>query len=203
MKPKRILIACELSGVVRSAFRKRGHDAWSNDLEPCDDGSPFHIQGDCITAITSGWDMIIMHPMCTALAVSGNSTYGRGMPKHHVRLRAGRWTLDLWNHATKHAKFVAMENPVGVLSGIIGRPAQIIHPWQFGHMEQKKTCLWLRGLPELLETNNVYEEMMKLPKNQRERLHYLPPSLQRSKVRSKTFQGLADAMADQWGAVQI
>lgn len=197
----RVLVACEYSGRVRQAFRDRGHDAWSCDLLESDDGSAYHVQGDCVPVIEQGWDIIIMHPPCTALTVAGNSTYGEGKPKYSERLASVKWTVELWNLAIRHAHVgVAMENPVGVLPRLGGlRPAQYVQPWMFGHMEQKKTGLWLHGLPPLVETNNVYEAMMRLPKNERERLHYLPPSPDRWKIRSTTFQGIADAMAQRWG----
>jgi|SRR5690554_3427460 len=199
----KVLVACEYSGKVREAFRRRGHDAWSNDLLPADDGSEFHIQGDCAEVIKSReWDLIIMHPPCTALTVAGNSTYGEGQRKYDERLEAVAWTVALWGLAKSHSKAVAMENPVGVLPRMGGiKPAQYVQPWMFGHMEQKKTGLWLHNLPKLTDTHNVYNEMMKLPKSERERLHYLPPSKDRWKIRSETFQGIADAMAEQWGAL--
>jgi hypothetical protein len=182
---------------VREAFRKLGHEAWSNDLLPADDGSEYHLQMDCEEAITwDNWDLIIMHPPCTALAVSGNSTYAKGMPKHNERLRAIEWTTNLYNLAKKSCGKVCMENPVGVLPF---KPTQYVQPWMFGHPESKKTGLWLHGLPKLGETNNVREEFDRLPKRDQQRLHYLPPSADRWKIRSKTFQGLADAMAAQWG----
>lgn len=196
----KMLVACEYSGVVRDAFIKRGHDAISCDLLPTDSEGP-HIQGDCVAAIASRqWDLIIMHPPCTALTVAGNSTYGEGQPKYSERLASVEWTRRLWELAKAHAKHVAMENPVGVLPRLAGlKPSQYVQPWMFGHLEQKKTGLWLHGLPSLVETDNVYDEMMKLPKRERERLHYLPPSAVRWKIRSTTFQGIADAMASQWG----
>ena len=196
-----ILIACESSGIVREAFRRKGHDAWSNDFLPSDDSSPHHIAGNCVDVIMkTKWDLIIMHPPCTALAVSGNSTYGKGMPKENERKEAVRWTKELWNLAKVSAPKVALENPVGVLNSIgkLGKP-QYVQPYWFGHMEQKKTGLWLHNLPKLEKTNDVYEEMMKLPKRKRERLHYLSPSKDRWKVRSQTYRGLAEAMAEQWG----
>jgi len=196
----RILIACEYSGVVRDAFIAKGHDAMSCDLLPTDAPGP-HIMGDCIPVITSGrWDLIILHPPCTALTVAGNSTYGEGKPRYNERLAAVEWTYILWQLAINNSKAVAMENPVGVLPRL-GRlkPAQYVQPWMFGHLEQKKTGLWLHNLPNLKETNNVYDEMMKLPKRERERLHYLPPSADRWKIRSTTFQGIGQAMASQWG----
>lgn len=195
----RVLVACEYSGRVRDAFIAKGHDAVSCDLLPTDTPGP-HIQGDCVEVIKrGGWDLIIMHPPCTALTVAGNGTYGEGRRKYAERLEAVKWTVALWETAKRNAKSVAMENPVGVLPRLGGiKPAQYVQPYMFGHMEQKKTGLWLHNLPKLYETNNVYEEMMKLPKNERERLHYLPPSADRWKIRSTTFQGIAAAFAEQW-----
>lgn len=196
----KVLVACKYSGTVRDAFIKRGHDAISCDLLPTDVDGP-HIQGDCIEAIKSDyWDLIIMHPPCTALTVAGNSTYGEGQLKYIDRLAAVEWTKSLWDLAKQNSKAVAMENPVGVLPRMAGlKPAQYVQPYQFGHLEQKKTGLWLHNLPNIKETNNVYSEMMMLPKRERERMHYLPPSKDRWKIRSKTYQGIADAMAEQWG----
>jgi hypothetical protein len=184
----RVLVACEYSGKVREAFRKRGHEVWSNDLLPADDGSPFHIQGDCESVIEKGWDLIIMHPPCTALAVSGNRWYGKGMPKHQERIEAIEWTSRLWDLAKAHSSKVAMENPVGVLPF----PAtQYIQPWQFGHGETKKTGLWLHNLPPLEPTDVV--------EGREQRIWKLPPSRDRWKIRSETFSGIAEAMAEQWG----
>lgn len=184
----RVLVACESSGKVREAFRALGHDAWSNDLLPADDGSEFHIQGDCVEVIKRGWDLIIMHPPCTALAVSGNRWYGKGMPKHKERIESAEWTMALWELAKQCARYVAMENPVGV----IPMPAsQYIQPWQFGHGETKKTGLWLWGLPYLKPTNIV--------EGREQRIWKLPPSQDRWKIRSETYSGIANAMADQWG----
>lgn len=196
----RVLIACEYSGTVRDAFIARGHDAVSCDLLPTDKPGP-HIQGDCIAAIESKhWDLIVMHPPCTALTVAGNSTYGEGQKKYDERLASVAWTVSLWRTACKNSNAVCMENPVGVLPRMGGlKPAQYVQPWMFGHKEQKKTGLWLHNLPVLVGTENVYSEMMLLPKRERERLHYLPPSKDRWKIRSTTYQGIADAMASQWG----
>jgi hypothetical protein len=187
----RVLVACESSGKVREAFRKLGHDAWSNDLLPADDGSDFHIQGDCVEVIKRGWDLIIMHPPCTALCVSGNRWYGRGMPKHQERLDSIKWTVELFDLAKQYAPRVAMENPVGVLP-IPG--AKYIQPFQFGHGETKKTGLWLHNLPPLVPTNEV--------EGRENRIHKMPPSADRWKKRSETYQGIADAMAAQWGVLQ-
>jgi site-specific DNA-cytosine methylase len=194
-----ILIACEYSGTVRDAFIALGHDAISCDLLPTDKPGP-HIVGDCKAVIASRqWDLIIMHPPCTALTVAGNSTYGEGRPKYQNRLASVAWTKDLWEIACNHSPRVCMENPVGILPRLAGLvPAQYIQPWMFGHMETKKTGLWLHGLPVLSETNNVWWEAMRLPKRERQRLHYMPPSPDRWKIRSTTYQGIADAMAAQW-----
>ena len=197
----RVLVACEYSGTVRDAFKKLGHDAWSCDLLPSDKRGQ-HYQGDVRSLMTPMWDLIIAHPPCTALTVAGNSTYGEGQPKYAERLAAVEWTVSLWNQMKSFSPRVCMENPVGVLRRLGGMHApQFVQPYQFGHTEQKKTGLFLHNLPPLVETNNVYDEMMKLPKNQRERLHYLPPSPDRWKLRSTTYKGIADAMAEQWGAL--
>ena len=194
---KKVLIAFECSGVVRRAFRAVGCEAYSNDLQPADDDSEFHILGDAIDAIKSQeWDLIIAHPPCTALAVSGNSTYAEGMPKYSERLSAIDYTLDLFQLCCSVAPKVCMENPVGVLPV---KPSQYVQPWQFGHAESKKTGFWLFGLPLLMETQNVKSEYDQLPKNKAQRLHYLSPSKDRAKLRSETYTGIAQAMAEQWG----
>lgn len=185
-------MACEYSGTVREAFRKRGHDAWSCDLLPTDiEGQ--HYQGDIFDCNMELWDLIIAHPPCTHLAVSGAAWFKNKVTEQAEALDFVR-KIMAWR-----CERICIENPVSVISSKIRKPDQIIQPYEFGHMEQKKTCLWLQGLPKLIPTNNVYEAMMKLPKNKRERLHYLPPSKDRAKLRSKTFQGIADAMAEQWG----
>jgi len=183
-----VLVACEYSGTVRDAFIAAGHDATSCDLLPTDAAGP-HIQGDCLAAIRSQhWDLIIMHPPCTALAVSGNRWYGKGMPRNDERQAAIQWTMALFGLAKRHAGRVCMENPVGVLP----IPAtQYIQPWQFGHGETKKTGLWLHGLPALAPTQIV--------EGREQRIWKLPPSPDRWKIRSTTYPGIAKAMADQWG----
>ena len=195
----RVLILCESSGTVREAFRSLGHDAWSSDILPADDGSPKHIQGDCVDVLEANelWDLIIMHPPCTALAVSGNATYAKGMPKHHKRLESIEWTTKLWKLATNICDHVCMENPVGVLPF---KPTQYVQPWMFGHPESKKTGLWLHNLPKLEDTDNVKEVYDSLPRREQMRLHYLPPSADRWKIRSQTFSGVAQAMAVQYSA---
>jgi len=186
-----VLLGCEYSGKVREAFRKLGHDVTSCDLLPSDDNSPNHIQGDVIDVIKSRrWDLIIIHPPCTALAVSGNRWYGRGMPKHQERIDSIEWTMALWEEAKKYAPMVAMENPVGVLPM---KASQYIQPWQFGHGETKKTGLWLHNLPDLVPADVV--------EGREQRIWKLPPSADRWKIRSETYQGIADAIADQWSVM--
>jgi len=192
----RVLIACEYSGKVREAFRRRGHEAYSCDLLESDDNSPHHYRGDCWEVIDLGWDLIIMHPPCTALAVSGNAHYGSGMKRHGERLKAIDWTVALYDHAKDNAPQVAMENPVGVLPI---KASQYIQPYQFGHPESKRTGFWLHNLPPLIATDDVEPLWRTLPKKDAQRIHMLPPSADRWKIRSETYQGIADAMADQWG----
>ncbi len=191
----RVLVACEYSGVVRDAFRKLGHDAWSCDLLPTDGDPAYHYQCDIFEVIGKGWDLMIAHPPCTDLAVSGAAWFKEKIADGRQQ-RALDFVQKLMDAPIPK---IAIENPVSVISSKIRKPDQIIQPYMFGHPEQKKTCLWLKNLPLLKETNNVRDEMLKLPRNQRERLHYLPPSEERWKLRSTTFQGIADAMADQWG----
>jgi len=195
----KVLVACEYSGVVRDAFIEGGHDAISCDLLPTDKPGP-HYQGDVHDMLDQQWDLIIAHPPCTALAVSGNAWYGEGQAKYQERLDSADWTSELWVKCKKMAERVCFENPVGVLPRLGGLPKpHYVQPWQFGHPEQKKTGLFLHNLPKLVATNNVQEEMLLLPDNERQRLHYLPPSKDRWKIRSTTFQGIASAMAEQWG----
>lgn len=199
------LIGCEYSGTVRNAFLAKGHDAWSNDMLDTENRPDRHIKGDIMDAIRSRlrWDGIIIHIPCTAMGVCGNSTYGRGKHKHNERIEALEWSLSVWDEACSRSDRVAMENPASVLfpalRDIRGAYVQYIQPYQFGHMEQKKTGFGTKGLKKLEATHNVYEEMMKLPKNVRERIHYMPPGPNRGKERARFFQGFADAMAEQWG----
>lgn len=195
----RVLVACEYSGKVRQAFRDKGHDAWSCDLLVADDGSPYHYQCDVLTILDMGWDLMIGHPTCTYLTNAGVTWLHR---------QPGRWDkmVDGANFFNKLLNApipkIAIENPImhKYAVEIIGRRQdQVIQPWMFGHKESKATCLWLKNLPLLKPTNNVRDEMLKLPKNQQQRLHYLPPSKDRWKIRSETYQGIANAMAEQWG----
>ena len=189
-----ILIACEYSGTVRDAFARQGHNAVSCDLLPSDsDGH--HVIGDIRDLLDGKWDMLIAFPPCTHLAVSG----ARWFPEKRADGRQQEGIGFFMDMVNAPIDRIAVENPIGIMSSHYRKPNQIIQPWMFGHLEQKSTCLWLKNLPTLESTDNVLEAMMDLPKNKRERLHYLPPSKDRWKLRSKTFQGIAEAMADQWG----
>ena len=192
----KVLIACEYSGRVRDEFIKLGHEAMSCDLLPTDAAGP-HYQGDVRDVLDYPWDMMIAHPPCTDLAVSGAAWFAKKRMAGQQQASASFFMML----AKADIPQIVIENPVCVMSSLWRKPDQTIQPWMFGHMEQKSTCLWLKGLPKLTPTNNVKEEMLKLPRNQRERLHYLPPSPDRWKIRSTTFQGIADAMAAQWGAL--
>ena len=209
MKKRKLtaLVMCEYSDVVSKALRKKGFITISNDLLPSENPHGWHVQGDCFEVLSNikelfsitnnkKIDLIIMHPPCTALAVSGNATYAKGKPKYAERLAAIKWTTDLFKAAKAAANYVCMENPVGILPF---KPAQYIQPWEFGHTEKKKTGLWLFNLPKLRATNNVYDEMIKLPKKEQEKTWYMSPSPTRGHERSRTYQGIADAMADQFG----
>lgn len=197
----RVLVACEESGVVRDAFLRRGHDAWSNDLKPARNGGP-HLQKDCVAAMADDgpWDVIIFHPECTALTLAGNGTYGRGKPRHHLRLAAIEWTSAAWAVAKASARVGAcMENPVSIVWGHIPERPQWVQPNMFGHPEQKKTGLALDRLPRLKATRDVLLEMQLLPRKDRERVFYMSPGPNRSRDRSATYPGIAHAMAAQWG----
>lgn len=181
----KILVACEFSGIVRDAFRKLGHDAWSCDIIPTESDTTYHVQRDVLEILDHGWDMMIAHPPCTHLAVSG-----------------ARWFKDKVNEQQEALEFVkklmnapinkiAIENPISIISSKIRKPDQIIQPWMFGHGETKATCLWLKNLTPLKPTNKV--------DGRENRVHRMPPGPDRWKERSRTFQGIANAMAEQWG----
>jgi len=195
-----ILVAYESSGTVREAFRKAGHNAWSCDLQPADDGSTYHFQGDVEEWISDPavkrWDLIIMHPPCTALCVSGNAHYGTGKAKHQQRIDAIEYTLRMFELAKANADAVCMENPVGVLPI---KASQYVQPYEFGHAESKKTGLWLHNLPKLQPTDVLEKPSCghwdnQTPSGQNK----LGPSLDRWKIRSKTYSGIAQAMAEQF-----
>lgn len=201
----KVLVICEKSQTVCKAFREKRHIAISNDIQDCTGGHPeWHLKMDCFDAIyRCEWDLIIMHPPCTALSVSGNSTYAFGKPKYNERIKAIVWTIDLWMFANSMCDKVAMENPVGVLSNskVLPKP-QYIQPWQFGHPESKKTGLWLNRLPKLLST-----DILKIPEcgywdNQTPSgQNKLGPSKDRAEIRATTYTGIAAAMAEQWGCL--
>lgn len=195
----KVLVACEYSGKVRDAFIRKGHDAMSCDLLPTDVEGP-HYVGNVLDILDQGWDLMVAHPPCTYLTNSG-VTWLHKDPSRWSKLDEGAAFFKLLLDAP--IPKIAIENPImhGYAKDRIGgiKQSQVIQPWMFGHMEQKATCLWLKGLPNLVATNNVKEEMLLLPKNQRERLHYLPPSVDRWKLRSTTYSGIAEAMAEQWG----
>jgi len=180
----RILIACEFSGVVRDAFIARGHDAWSCDLLPTEKPGP-HIQDDVLKILDDGWDMLLAFPPCTHLAVSGARWF---KDKQAEQADAVDFFMAL---ALADIPHIAVENPVGIMSTVWRKPDQYIQPWQFGHGETKKTGLWLRGLPLLIPTKKV--------QGREHRIHKMPPSKNRWKDRSRTFQGIGEAMAAQWG----
>lgn len=196
----RVLVACEFSGRVREAFRRAGHDAWSCDLLPADDNSNNHIQGDALKLLGDGWDLLIAHPPCTYLTNAG-VTWLHKDPSRWALLDEGAKFFKAFLDAP--IPKICVENPImhKYAKERIGgkKQSQVIQPWMFGHMEQKATCLWLKGLPNLTPTKNVKDQMLLLPDSERQRLHYLPPSKDRWKLRSVTFQGIADAMTSQWG----
>ena len=182
----RVLVACEYSGRVRDAFAARGHYATSCDLLPTESPGN-HYQGDVLDILGEGWDLMIAHPPCTHLAVSG--------ARHFAAKRASgvqQQALDFVRALlSAPIERIALENPVSIISTAIRKPEQIIQPWQFGHGETKATCLWLKNLPCLTPT--------KIVEGREARVHRLPPSEDRWKLRSTTYQGIADAMAEQWG----
>jgi site-specific DNA-cytosine methylase len=195
----KVLVACEFSGIVRDAFRRRGHEAYSCDLLPCEGDQYFHAQGDVLALLRGTWDktrssgkwfsedidLMIAHPPCTHLAVSGARWFKDKKKEQKVALEFVRALLDA------PIPRIALENPISIISSKIRKPDQIIQPWMFGHGETKATCLWLKGLPKLVPTNVV--------SGRENRVWKMPPSENRWKERSRTFKGIADAMADQWG----
>jgi len=180
----KVLIACEFSGIVRDAFIERGHDAMSCDILPTESPGP-HYQGDVMDIINDGFDMMIAHPPCTHLAVSG----ARWFKNKQVEQReAVHFFMLLMNTPIEK---IAIENPICIMSTLYRKPDQIIQPWQHGHGETKATCLWLKNLPKLEPTNIV--------EGREAKIHKMPPGPDRWKKRSITYQGIADAMTNQWG----
>ncbi len=189
----RVLIACEYSATVRDAFRARGFDAWSCDLLPTEGDPLWHIQDDALAVAWERehygeWDLLICHPPCTDLAVSG----ARHFPAKIADGRQARSLEFVQSLLDAPVKHIALENPISIISSRIRKPDQIIQPWQFGHGETKATCLWLKNLPKLAPTNIV--------EGRSDRIHKMPPGPNRWKERSRTYRGIADAMALQWGS---
>lgn len=180
----KVLVACEFSGVVRNAFREKGNDAFSCDLLDSDDGSTFHIKDNVLNYLNNGWDLMIAHPPCTHLAVSGARWF---KDKQKEQKEAIEFFMKLINAPIPK---IAVENPISIMSTRYRKPDQIIQPWQFGHGETKATCLWLKNLPKLKPTDIV--------PGRENRIHKMPPSTDRGKLRSITYEGIAKAMADQW-----
>ena len=206
----KVLVACEESQEVCKAFRERGHEAYSCDMVDCSGGHPeWHIKENCIPIIGGGvtfstvdgqehevpglWDLLIAHPPCTYLTVSGNRWFGDGYGISSRTRYLDR--IDAINFFMRFvlcsAKKIAIENPIGIMSSVYRKPDQIIQPWQFGHGETKATCLWLKNLPPLFATEIVEER--------EQRIFKMPPSPERTRLRSKTYTGIARAMAEQWG----
>lgn len=185
----RVLVACEYSGRVRDAFRRRGHDAWSCDLLECEADPRWHLQQPVEQVLDSGWDLMIAHPPCTHLAVSGSRHFHR---KQREQAEALAFVRLLMNTSIPRW---CIENPVSVISSAIRPPDQIIQPWQFGHGETKATCLWLQNLPRLRSTDLVA--------GREQRVHLMPPGPDRWKERSRTYEGIAEAMGQQWGTAQL
>ncbi len=180
----RVLIACEFSGIVRDAFKEKGHDAWSCDLLPSERVGQ-HIQDDVINILNEKWDLMIAHPPCTHLSVSGARWFKYKGDEQKEAL------LFVHKLMSSNINKIAIENPISIISTKIKKPSQIIQPWQFGHGETKATCLWLKNLPNLKAENIVNGRIA--------RTHMEPPSPDRWKNRSRTMQGIANAMANQWG----
>jgi len=191
----RVLVACEFSGVVRDAFRALGHDAWSCDLLPTESTPAYHIQDDVLKHLDAGWDLMIAHPPCTHLAVSGARYFYLKQKEQADALAFVQALLDA------NIARICLENPVSVISTRIRKPEQIIQPWMFGHPESKTTCLWLKNLPKLVPTNvlqktgSVWQNQCPSGQNK------LGPSPDRWRLRSRTYEGIAQAMAEQWGGL--
>ena len=195
----KVLIACEYSGIVRDAFASKGHDAWSCDILPTESPGN-HFQGDVLEHLDKGWDMMIAHPPCTHLAVSGARWFTEGKKPWSLQEEALDFVRKLLNAPIDK---IALENPVSVISTKIKKPNQIIQPFEYGHDVTKRTCLWLKNLPNLKPTKIVKPDIVLVNGKKMSRMHYESfklPSKERSKVRSKFYTGIAQAMAYQWGA---
>ena len=203
----RVLVACEESQRVCIAFREKGHEAYSCDILECSGGHPeWHIQDNVLKHINENWDLIIAHPPCTYLTVAANKYYNveKYGEKAEERLKQRQKAIEFFMQFTElKCPKVCIENPIGVMSSFYCKPTQIIQPYQFGHSERKATCLWLKGLQPLKSTKIVEPDIIKLKSGKTDsRLHYETlklPADERAKMRSKTFDGIALAMAEQWG----
>ena len=189
----RVLVACEYSGVVRDAFAAKGHDAWSCDILDSESEGQ-HIRGDALEVLHKGWDLMVAHPPCTHLSVSGARWFTEGKKPMFLRENALDFVKKLMAAPIDR---ICIENPVSVISSHIREADQTINPYQFGHTEYKRTCLWLKNLPLLKETDNVLEETKELPDKIANRIWWLGSG--KGKERSKFYTGIASAMADQWG----
>jgi hypothetical protein len=206
-----LLIGCEESQVVANAFRKRGFNAYSCDIKPCSGGHPeYHLQMDVFQAIKlRHWHAAIFFPDCTYLTISANTWYKDqpprksgvlvGAERREAREQAIKFFMDTHKNETSHIPLVANENPVGVMSTRFRKPDQVIQPWMFGHLEKKATCFWLRGFPLLKPTTNLKKETDALPEKDQQKVFHMSPGSDRAEKRSKTYLGVGDAMADQWG----
>lgn len=196
----RVLITCEESQVVCTAFRAKGHEAYSNDIIPCSGGHPeWHLQGDFRKYIFQGWDMLIAHPPCTYLCNSG-VRWLKGNPKRFEQmLEAAELFKMLYGMDAAGVPKICVENPIPHKHAHLPQYSQLIQPWQFGHREIKATCLWLKGLPPLMPTNIVGPPPKNRDKNERDKVHRASPGPDRAKIRSKTLLGYGEAMANQWG----
>lgn len=194
----KVLVACEFSGIVRDAFISRGHDAWSCDLLPTESEGP-HIEGDVLTILEDGWDLMIAHPPCDFLASSGLH-WNKRIPGRKEKTEESISFVQKLMDAPINK--IAIENPVGILSTRIRKPDQYIQPWYFGHNESKKTCLWLKNLPKLEPTNILPGDKRTIRDNQTPSgQNKIGPSKDRWKIRSRTYRGIADGMARQWGGL--
>ena len=193
----KVLIACEFSGVVTNAFRLKGHEAWSCDILPTDSNPDWHIQGDVLKQLDKNWDMMIAHPPCTYLCNSGVSWLHKDESRWIELEKASEFFKTLLEYDIPK---ICVENPIPHKYGKLPKYSQIVQPYEYGHPERKATCLWLKNLPKLKPTNNVKDEMLKLPKTQQQRTFYVPIK-DRAKNRSITFEGIAQAMVEQWGNV--
>jgi len=195
----KILIACEFSGIVRDAFIKKGHDAVSCDLLPTEAPGP-HYQGDVLKILNKGWDMMIAHPPCTYLTVTANRSFLNNPDRWKKRYEAMLFVWQLFNAPIEK---ICIENPVGVISTYVRKPNQYIHPYQYGHTDSKKTGLWLKRLPLLKPTKSVRPEYIVAPSGKRmSKTHAMNPStnnINNKKLRSRTYQGIANALSNHWG----